>query len=120
MFIFFFFFFKQKTAYDMRISDWSSDVCSSDLAGRESDAILLILAERLDDREQPGRLVGDVEEGAIDARRDRDEIHRPQLKAVLPLVAPHDLVPPVDDEEILDRGIVRMQRRGVEIGRAHV
>src|SRR3546814_3900441 len=30
-YICFFFFFKQKTAYDMRISDWSSDVCSSDL-----------------------------------------------------------------------------------------
>src|SRR3546814_16747024 len=30
-FTFFFFFFKQKTAYEMRISDWSSDVCSSDL-----------------------------------------------------------------------------------------
>src|SRR3546814_9220481 len=29
----FFLFFKQKTAYEMRISDWSSDVCSSDLAG---------------------------------------------------------------------------------------
>src|SRR3546814_10245809 len=29
-----FFFFKQKTAYEMRISDWSSDVCSSDLEGR--------------------------------------------------------------------------------------
>src|SRR3546814_17055311 len=29
--IFFVFFFKQKTAYEMRISDWSSDVCSSDL-----------------------------------------------------------------------------------------
>src|SRR3546814_2383101 len=28
---FFIFFFKQKTAYEMRISDWSSDVCSSDL-----------------------------------------------------------------------------------------
>src|SRR3546814_17288481 len=28
-----FFFFKQKTAYEMRISDWSSDVCSSDLYG---------------------------------------------------------------------------------------
>src|SRR3546814_7960052 len=28
---FLFFFFKQKTAYDMRMSDWSSDVCSSDL-----------------------------------------------------------------------------------------
>src|SRR3546814_2131909 len=30
----FFFFFKQKTAYEMRISDWSSDVCSSDLGGK--------------------------------------------------------------------------------------
>src|SRR3546814_3789460 len=29
-----FFFFKQKTAYEMRISDWSSDVCSSDLFSR--------------------------------------------------------------------------------------
>src|SRR3546814_5152247 len=30
-YIIFLFFFKQKTAYEMRISDWSSDVCSSDL-----------------------------------------------------------------------------------------
>src|SRR3546814_14695461 len=30
-FVFYIFFFKQKTAYEMRISDWSSDVCSSDL-----------------------------------------------------------------------------------------
>src|SRR3546814_12262933 len=30
-----FFFFKQKTAYEMRISDWSSDVCSSDLDRQE-------------------------------------------------------------------------------------
>src|SRR3546814_5299926 len=30
-----FFFFKQKTAYEMRISDWSSDVCSSDLLADE-------------------------------------------------------------------------------------
>src|SRR3546814_9699440 len=29
--LYLFFFFKQKTAYEMRISDWSSDVCSSDL-----------------------------------------------------------------------------------------
>src|SRR3546814_243320 len=35
-----FFFFKQKTAYEMRISDWSSDVCSSDLsAPKENSAI---------------------------------------------------------------------------------
>src|SRR3546814_6028938 len=40
-----FFFFKQKTAYEMRISDWSSDVCSSDLPnsprGRKPRAFLL-------------------------------------------------------------------------------
>src|SRR3546814_3391992 len=34
-----FFFFKQKTAYEMRISDWSSDVCSSDLQGEELDHV---------------------------------------------------------------------------------
>src|SRR3546814_8820042 len=33
-----FFFFKQKTAYEMRISDWSSDVCSSDLGGDHAAA----------------------------------------------------------------------------------
>src|SRR3546814_2066566 len=40
MFFVFVFFFKQKTAYEMRISDWSSDVCSSDL--RESAAGLAV------------------------------------------------------------------------------
>src|SRR3546814_13223068 len=35
MCVFVFFFFKQKTAYEMRISDWSSDVCSSDLARKK-------------------------------------------------------------------------------------
>src|SRR3546814_9621568 len=42
-----FFFFKQKTAYEMRISDWSSDVCSSDLAafahGLQAVALVLLL-----------------------------------------------------------------------------
>src|SRR3546814_11505062 len=33
-YVFIFFFFKQKTAYEMCISDWSSDVCSSDLQGK--------------------------------------------------------------------------------------
>src|SRR3546814_11253179 len=39
-----FFFFKQKTAYEMRISDWSSDVCSSDLDG----TVTPLFAERID------------------------------------------------------------------------
>src|SRR3546814_9765309 len=36
-----FFFFKQKTAYEMRISDWSSDVCSSDLDPLDGEVDLL-------------------------------------------------------------------------------
>src|SRR3546814_4024408 len=38
------FFFKQKTAYEMRISDWSSDVCSSDLE---------VLLSKIDEKLQP-------------------------------------------------------------------
>src|SRR3546814_3473514 len=37
-----YFFFKQKTAYELRISDWSSDVCSSDLAGDHLAAVEVI------------------------------------------------------------------------------
>src|SRR3546814_14088418 len=40
VFFFFVFFFKQKTAYEMRISDWSSDVCSSDLRDAWRAAVL--------------------------------------------------------------------------------
>src|SRR3546814_2371939 len=48
----FFFFFKQKTAYEMRISDWSSDVCSSDLP---RIMCLIALTERA---QQKGRVGG--------------------------------------------------------------
>src|SRR3546814_6179718 len=49
-----FFFFKQKTAYEMRISDWSSDVCASDLQA-------LKILENLDHRGAVGadELMGD-------------------------------------------------------------
>src|SRR3546814_1981168 len=42
--VFCIFFFKQKTAYEMRISDWSSDVCSSDLIGGLEQEIAAHLA----------------------------------------------------------------------------
>src|SRR3546814_4713978 len=51
-----FFFFKQKTAYEMRISDWSSDVCSSDLwRGAASDRFLADAVRRV--RQRGGRIV---------------------------------------------------------------
>src|SRR3546814_5925377 len=52
-----FFFFKQKTAYEMRISDWSSDVCSSDLRRVDGEH-----AERL----APGARSGDLHAGDVD------------------------------------------------------
>src|SRR3546814_5669605 len=45
-FLCFFFFFKQKTAYEMRISDWSSDVCSSDLLPAASSRQPLVARSR--------------------------------------------------------------------------
>src|SRR3546814_20328100 len=45
----FFFFFKQKTAYEMRISDWSSDVCSSDLSSGALDCFVGLRPPRNDD-----------------------------------------------------------------------
>src|SRR3546814_11751641 len=56
-----FFFFKQKTAYEMRISDWSPDVCSSDIAiarqgkpRRRSRLIVFVKMERQDLRSGSG------------------------------------------------------------------
>src|SRR3546814_1169130 len=50
-FVNFFFFFKQKTAYEMRISDWSSDVCSSDLTAQGcADRLMLVLVAVLQRR----------------------------------------------------------------------
>src|SRR3546814_6680594 len=67
-----FFFFKQKTAYEMRISDWSSDVCSSDL--------LRHLAINRADRRRVVILIGDdfYYRGAAD--RCRKSLRRPILR----------------------------------------
>src|SRR3546814_1258973 len=48
MYIICFFFFKQKTAYEMRISDWSSDVCSSDLTFSSLDVLKTLLPRMAD------------------------------------------------------------------------
>src|SRR3546814_5453453 len=78
----FFFFFKQKTAYEMRISDWSSDVCSSDLLQvvvDEADA-----AETAgDDEDAPDVAVGKVgPQQGRDGERDEDE-HAPHGRRAL-------------------------------------
>src|SRR3546814_4228938 len=78
-----FFFFKQKTAYEMRISDWSSDVCSSDLhhqrgadqidAQRFGPGIGIEIENPAHVADDPGVGEGDVER-AIGFLRGGDEL----------------------------------------------
>src|SRR3546814_6197470 len=51
-----FFFFKQKTAYEVRISDWSSDVCSSDLRHAALRRILGVEVPRRRQQRKPGQV----------------------------------------------------------------
>src|SRR3546814_5099505 len=64
------FFFRQKTAYAMRIGDWSSDVCSSYLVPERPEQDRRLAADRVDDAgsgvhgdEESGRLLEDVRQG---------------------------------------------------------
>src|SRR3546814_1955382 len=63
-----FFFFKQKTAYDMRISDWSSDVCSSDLANAAD-----LLTSDCDPYDQPFVTGTRTQEGFYKVRAGLDQ-----------------------------------------------
>src|SRR3546814_8264392 len=67
--LWFVFFFKQKTAYEMRISDWSSDVCSSDLGAELEDGerLAAIAGAALAEKRRPGRIDPDR-----DHRREHD------------------------------------------------
>src|SRR3546814_1637830 len=63
-----FFVFKQKTAYEMRISDWSSDVCSSDLPDRPGNGAA--------DRTRPDRsLEANLKTDSIVALSEHGDIH---------------------------------------------
>src|SRR3546814_6142368 len=65
-----FFFFKQKTAYELRISDWSSDVCSSDLLRIQREE--MDGPHGIDDGDDPWK-ARDVEDAQ---RRQHQEINR--------------------------------------------
>src|SRR3546814_3651668 len=86
--LFFFFFFKQKTAYEMRISDWSSDVCSSDLVGdahRQCGLVAVLVFGELQDqaghgidqrRVADGRSISDCARQARSPPRRQDTVPR--------------------------------------------
>src|SRR3546814_3767318 len=73
-----FFFFKQKTAYEMRISDWSSDVCSSDLVKLFVTASPEMRALRRMRELQQRELPADFDALVADIRaRDERDMNRP-------------------------------------------
>src|SRR3546814_127645 len=90
----FFFFFKQKTAYEMRISDWSSDVCSSDLiCSEDADGLK-------DDPDMDSSLLGNslvaglVEQCDVWPKGKRPEdFHRPLASDVPALLLSGELDP---------------------------
>src|SRR3546814_1214369 len=112
-----FFFFKQKTAYEMRISDWSSDVCSSDLVQ------IAIVADRQADVGRHGQRgavaalavgVGEGDDGIVrgaGGRRDAGDVfyilHRREIFAVADLRAAADVLLELDVDDA-DRKSTRL------------
>src|SRR3546814_11072008 len=79
------FFFKQKTAYEMRISDWSSDVCSSDLVRDDvqaGGAVDLVLDQPGDRDLVPRQPLGDVGEDTGPVVDDDVEVERSEERRV--------------------------------------
>src|SRR3546814_2965480 len=69
-----FFFFKQKTAYEMRISDWSSDVCSSDLRAGARARVRVVADPQLSRNVHELEVIGDC--GRVQCRVERSEERR--------------------------------------------
>src|SRR3546814_1406949 len=69
------FLFKQKTAYEMRISDWSSDVCSSDLVVRRNDLFLRVHHEGTAGYDRLAERLAREDDGAhaVSAARQRND-----------------------------------------------
>src|SRR3546814_7231761 len=102
-----FFFFKQKTAYEMRISDWSSDVCSSDLPPPPLDQA------RIGGRRQGSSCTG-TNRRRWATRDATDRAIRAWLRDGTRRVEPHEL-------QLASHDVgAGSQRRAREIGRAHV
>src|SRR3546814_7151514 len=107
-------FFKQKTAYEMRISDWSSDVCSSDLVAAVAFG-QHVLAQGRDGLAR--------DDAAADRRLDGDLEHLPRDEILEPLAqgpAPPLRLRPVDDhrQRVHRLGIHQDGHLPEELGRA--
>src|SRR3546814_8004238 len=115
------FFFKQKTAYEMRISDWSSDVCSSDLfyAGQVLAELVAGTGQRiaeywLDVGPDQSKLGADV------FIRMLDELYAFDPELLLGTEAAQASIGVSGEVASPLLAYARLRRYGEEIGRAHV
>src|SRR3546814_17168087 len=96
-----FFFFKQKTAYEMRISDWSSDVCSSDLLRLNDVEKLRVVLQKI--ANAYAKELAPLDRAEKDAITQlNDALGTPQLTktSILAATNPHRqtlAVPPLDE-----------------------
>src|SRR3546814_2393984 len=95
------FFFKQKTAYEMRISDWSSDVCSSDLVAAAARA-LGVKATIVMPFDAPALKIANTRAyGARIVHYDRLKDDREAIARTLADEAGLAVVPPYDDPDVM-------------------
>src|SRR3546814_12743298 len=95
----FFVFLKQKTAYDMRISDWSSDVCSSDLADRQ-------------------RVMAGGREPVVAPAQEILEITRQAIIVVAQIDGPALPERFIDEGAKIEMGVVAGERKSVVLGKS--
>src|SRR3546814_8999019 len=128
IFMSYFFFFKQKTAYEMRISDWSSDVCSSDLArsaGSSGNCCRQTTEDRQSDQDAqsgPSSQGRQGKEGKAQGRTVRLTVMAGGDRAISATVAggrPARLPPPSSVTNGMRQRKRHLSGNG-EIGRAHV
>src|SRR3546814_4512487 len=100
-----FFFFKQKTAYELRISDWSSDVCSSDLLELVADRMFRVLV---------GEAERTIETGEVDKTPEQsgEPWHRGLARSVVAAFLFGTL------RQLLGRRAQHLEIAGRRIGRA--
>src|SRR3546814_9663867 len=135
------FFFKQKTAYEMRISDWSSDVCSSDLI--DANGIVNVSAkDKATGKEQQiriqasgglsdtdiDRMVKDAETHAAEDKKRKEAVEAKNTADSLIYTTERTLAEHGDKLDAADRQAVERDLEALkeavkgddEIGRAHV
>src|SRR3546814_8897429 len=111
------FFFKQKTAYEMRISDWSSDVCSSDLRR----ILQHLTGQRVDRLDQPTRARRGLIK--IEHRADAQDEAARRGEIIFGLearLAVGNVDADVADADVAEGEAARIEIGIEQIGRAHV